>query len=139
MVCGYERVAVPGGALRDKTRRRRGSWMRGESRRALVFADECMMLACFSSVSSSQPALPPTTCTKTGSRGASPSSSPCSCEKTGQGGTQGRSQKAPVRTQGQLPALCAHRTVRATLAVGQDNRLVRKALTTDRALARAVL
>ncbi len=36
MVGGYERVAVPGGALRDKTRRRRGSWMRGESRRALA-------------------------------------------------------------------------------------------------------
>jgi hypothetical protein len=96
--------------------------MRGESRRALVFADECTMLACFSSVSSSQPALSPTTCTKTGSRGASPSSSPCSCEKTGQGGTQGRSQTAPVRTQGRLPALCAHQPVRATLAVAQDNR-----------------
>ena len=46
----------------------------------------------------------------------------CSCEKTGQGGTQGRSRKAPVRTQPRLPALCAHRSVCATLAVGQDNR-----------------
>ena len=42
--------------------------------------------------------------------------------RTGQGGTQGRSRKAPVRAQGRLPALCAHRPVPATLAVGQDNR-----------------
>ena len=96
--------------------------MRGESRRALVFADECTKLTCFSSVSSSQPALPPTTCTKTGTRGASPSSSPCSCEKNRTRWDAREEPKAPVRTQGRLPALCAHRPVRATLAVGQDNR-----------------
>eukprot|EP01048_Picozoa_sp_COSAG05_P004449 COSAG05_NODE_239_length_13139_cov_14.870475_14_plen_136_part_00 len=43
---------------------------RGESRRALMFGDEWMMLTCFFSVSLSQPAPPPITCRKTGSRGA---------------------------------------------------------------------
>ena len=39
-----------------------------------------------------------------------------------QSGTQGRSRKAPVRTQPRLPALCAHQPVPTTLVVGQDNR-----------------
>ena len=117
-----KRPAAPGGGLRDRRGRGRGSWMRGESRRALVFGDECMMSTCIVSVSSSHPAPPPTTCTTTGSRGASPSSSSRAARRTGQGGTQGRSRKAPVRAQGRLPAFCAHRSVPATLAVGQDNR-----------------
>ena len=76
-----KRPAAPGGGLRDRRGRGRGSRTRGESQRALVFGDECTMLVCFSFVSSSQPASPPTTCTKTSSRGASPSSSSRSCEK----------------------------------------------------------
>ena len=39
-----------------------------------------------------------------------------------QGGTQGRSRKAPVRTQPRLLALCAHHPIPTTLVVGQDNR-----------------
>ena len=72
MVGGCERVAVPGGALRDKRRRRRGSWMRGESRRALGVAAECTMLMCILSVSC-HPAQSQLSSRKTVSRGAAPS------------------------------------------------------------------
>ena len=64
-----KRPVAPGGGLRDRRGRGRGSRTRGESRRALVFGDEWMILTCFFSVSLSQPAPPPFTCRKTASHG----------------------------------------------------------------------
>ena len=83
--------------------------MRGESRRALVFADECTMLTCFSSVSSSQPALPPTTCTKTGTCGASPSSSGAAAKKQDKVGRKGGAERPQPRSEAQVPASCPYR------------------------------
>ena len=69
MVGLVKRPVAPGGGLRDRRGLKEGSWTGGKSRRALGVADECMMLVCFSSVSSFHPAPPPTTCTKTATHG----------------------------------------------------------------------
>eukprot|EP01043_Picozoa_sp_COSAG02_P067834 COSAG02_NODE_11047_length_1805_cov_4.269050_1_plen_221_part_00 len=91
----YERPAAPGGGLRDRRGRRRGSWARGESRRALVFADECTMLTCIFFVSSFHPA--PSLL----SRSKQARATPCrhrrpAAGETRQGGKEWRGRKAPA-------------------------------------------
>jgi len=106
-----KRPAAPARGLRDRRVRGRGSRTRGESQRALGVADECTKLTCFSSVSSSQPALPPTTCTKTGTCGASPSSSSRCRRKAGQGERNGGAERPRARSEAQARAPCPCRSV----------------------------
>ena len=63
MVGGCERPAAPGGGLRDRRRRRRGSWMRGESRRALGVAANAR---CRCAYCPSPRATPPRPCSAAG-------------------------------------------------------------------------
>eukprot|EP01043_Picozoa_sp_COSAG02_P005909 COSAG02_NODE_164_length_32230_cov_37.505587_1_plen_202_part_00 len=91
----YERPAAPGGGLRDRRGRRRGSWARGESRRALVCADECTMLMCIFFVSSFHPA--PSLL----SRSKKARAAPCrhrrlAAGEARQGGKEWRGRKAPA-------------------------------------------
>ena len=106
-----KRPAAPARGLRDRRVRGRGSRTRGESQRALGVADECTKLTCFSSVSSSQPALPPTTCTKTGTRGASPSSSSRCRRQARQGERNGGAERPRARSEAQARGPCPCRSV----------------------------
>ena len=78
-----KRPAAPGGRLRDRRGRGRGSRTRGESQRALVFRDECMMSVSIFFVSSSQPAPPSITCRNPGSRGVGAALVVSQLQKTG--------------------------------------------------------
>jgi hypothetical protein len=102
---GNERPAAPGGGLRDRRRRRRGSWMRGESRRALGVATECTMLMCILSVSC-HPAPSLLSCRKTVLRGAAPSSPSRSWAEQDKASGDGGAERPRPRSEAQAPAPC---------------------------------
>ena len=85
--------------------------MRGESRRALVVADEWMMLMCIFFVSSFHPAPSLLSRSKTVSRGASPSSPSRSWAEQDKAGRNGGAERPRARSEAQARAPCPCRSV----------------------------
>ena len=91
-----KRPEAPGGGVRDRRGLKEGSWMRGESRRALVVADEWMMLMCIFFVSSFHPAPSLLSRSKTRLAPRHAVIAVSQLANTRQGGKEWRGRKAPA-------------------------------------------